>query len=67
MRANDWIFATRTGSRNGVETHIFRAETNRSMKLWSRSLVQGAHAAAALIKEISCGQYSQCIKIDNIE
>ncbi|EDV25939.1 uncharacterized protein TRIADDRAFT_24172 [Trichoplax adhaerens] len=53
-RNNDWIFATRTGSRNGVETHVFRTETNRAMKSWSRALVQGAHAAAALIKEISC-------------
>ncbi|XP_075908301.1 beta-1-syntrophin [Petromyzon marinus] len=46
-------FATRTGSRHGVETRVFRAETNRELAAWTRLVVQGCHTAAELIKEVS--------------
>ncbi|NWJ10119.1 SNTB2 protein, partial [Crypturellus undulatus] len=48
-------FATRTGSRQGIETHVFRVETHRDLSCWTRLLVQGCHAAAELVKEVSVG------------
>ena len=53
-------FGTRSGTRNGVETHIFRVETQRDLAHWSRALVQGSHGAAMLVKEVTCRKY--CIK-----
>ncbi|KAL5020971.1 hypothetical protein ScPMuIL_000126 [Solemya velum] len=47
-------FGTRSGTRNGVETHIFRVEAQRDLAYWSRSLVQGSHGAAVLVSEVSC-------------
>ena len=35
---------------------MFRVETPRELANWSRNLVQGAHDAASLIKEINCGK-----------
>ncbi|XP_037265361.1 beta-2-syntrophin isoform X1 [Falco rusticolus] len=48
-------FATRTGSRQGVEMHVFRVETHRDLSSWTRVLVQGCHAAAELMKEVTVG------------
>ncbi|KAK7115468.1 beta-1-syntrophin-like [Littorina saxatilis] len=47
-------FGTRSGTRNGVETHIFRVETQRDLAHWSRALVQGSHGAVSLVKEVTC-------------
>uniref|UniRef100_A0A8C9IF25 Beta-1-syntrophin n=1 Tax=Piliocolobus tephrosceles TaxID=591936 RepID=A0A8C9IF25_9PRIM len=49
----DLSFATRTGTRQGIETHLFRAETSRDLSHWTRSIVQGCHNSAELIAEIS--------------
>ncbi|XP_029447819.1 beta-1-syntrophin [Rhinatrema bivittatum] len=46
-------FATRTGTRQGIDTHMFRAESSRDLSLWTRHIVQGCHNAAELIKEIT--------------
>ncbi|XP_030074477.1 beta-1-syntrophin [Microcaecilia unicolor] len=46
-------FATRTGTRQGIDTHMFRAESPRDLSLWTRYIVQGCHNAAELIKEIT--------------
>ncbi|XP_020894357.1 beta-1-syntrophin [Exaiptasia diaphana] len=54
IQHQDLCFGTRTGSRKGVEAHLFRVETQRELAHWSRSIVQGAHDAAMLIKEINC-------------
>lgn len=35
--------------------HIFRVETHRDLSTWTRTLVQGCHAAAELVKEVSVG------------
>lgn len=51
-------FGTRSGTRNGVEMHIFRVETQRDLAHWSRALVQGSHGAAALVKEVTCRKCS---------
>ena len=48
-------FSTRTGTRNGVESHLFRVERPKELANWSHALVNGAHHAAKLIKEINCG------------
>uniref|UniRef100_A0A8B9NWI3 Syntrophin beta 2 n=1 Tax=Apteryx owenii TaxID=8824 RepID=A0A8B9NWI3_APTOW len=52
---SELTFATRTGSRQGIEMHVFRVETHRDLSSWTRILVQGCHAAAELIKEVSVG------------
>ncbi|KAI1894216.1 hypothetical protein AGOR_G00113540 [Albula goreensis] len=46
-------FATRTGTRLGIEAHIFRAETSKDLSLWTRHIVTGCHASAEMIKEVT--------------
>uniref|UniRef100_A0A8D0GTZ9 Syntrophin beta 1 n=1 Tax=Sphenodon punctatus TaxID=8508 RepID=A0A8D0GTZ9_SPHPU len=48
----DLSFATRTGTQQGIETHLFRAETGRDLSLWTRNIVQGCHNSAELITEV---------------
>lgn len=52
----DLSFATRTGTRQGIETHLFRAEISRDLSHWTRSIVQACHNLAELITEISTGE-----------
>ncbi|XP_051916849.1 beta-2-syntrophin [Hippocampus zosterae] len=54
-QSSDLVFATRTGTGQGIESHIFRVETHWDLSSWTRALVQGAHSAAELIKEVSIG------------
>ncbi|XP_013368272.1 PREDICTED: beta-1-syntrophin [Chinchilla lanigera] len=49
----DLSFATRTGTKQGIETHLFRAEVSRDLSQWTRSIVQGCHNAAELIAEVT--------------
>uniref|UniRef100_A0A671M5Z1 Beta-2-syntrophin n=1 Tax=Sinocyclocheilus anshuiensis TaxID=1608454 RepID=A0A671M5Z1_9TELE len=51
----DLVFATRTGTGRGIESHVFRVETHWDLSTWTRALVQGGHLAAELIKEVSIG------------
>lgn len=51
----DLVFATRTGTGRGIESHVFRVETHWDLSTWTRVLVQGGHSAAELIKEVSIG------------
>ncbi|KAK7147664.1 hypothetical protein R3I94_010247 [Phoxinus phoxinus] len=46
-------FATRTGTRLGIEAHLFRAETCKDLSLWTRHIVTGCHASAEMIKEVT--------------
>ncbi|XP_078143487.1 beta-1-syntrophin [Centroberyx gerrardi] len=46
-------FATRTGTRLGIEAHLFRAETTKDLSLWTRHIVNGCHASAEMIKEVT--------------
>ncbi|KAG9329869.1 hypothetical protein JZ751_028761, partial [Albula glossodonta] len=50
-------FATRTGTRLGIEAHIFRAETSKDLSLWTRHIVTGCHASAEMIKEVTTSEY----------
>nr|XP_033795939.1 beta-2-syntrophin [Geotrypetes seraphini] len=52
---SELTFATRTGSRQGIDMHVFRVETHRDLSSWTRTLVQGCHSAAELIREVSLG------------
>lgn len=45
---------------------MFRVETPRELANWSRNLVQGAHDAASLIKEINCGKLKLVFLSKNI-
>ncbi|XP_066505703.1 beta-2-syntrophin [Hoplias malabaricus] len=51
----DLLFCTRSGTSRGVESHVFRVETHWDLSSWTRALVQGCHAAAEIIKEVSIG------------
>lgn len=51
----DLVFATRTGTSRGIDSHVFRVETHWDLSSWTRALVQGGHAATELIKEVSIG------------
>ena len=51
------IFSTRTGTKQGVESHTFRVETQRDQTMWSKGLVNGAHQAAQIIQQVNCGMY----------
>ncbi|XP_060693872.1 beta-2-syntrophin isoform X2 [Hemiscyllium ocellatum] len=53
--SSDLSFVTRTGSRQGIEMHVFRVETHRDLSTWTRMLVQGCHSASELIKEVTLG------------
>lgn len=66
----EFSFATRTGSRQGIETHLFRVETSRDLSLWTRQIVQGCHNSAERIKEITtpCAYKNQdCRLVINYE
>ncbi|NXG80049.1 SNTA1 protein, partial [Baryphthengus martii] len=49
-------FALRTGTRLGVQTHLFSLESPRDLALWTRLLVDGTHGAAELVQEVSAGK-----------
>ncbi|GAB1299370.1 Beta-1-syntrophin [Apodemus speciosus] len=51
--AVDLSFATRTGTKQGIETHLFRAEISRDLSYWTRSIVQGCHNSAELTAEVT--------------
>ncbi|XP_055767074.1 beta-1-syntrophin-like [Salvelinus fontinalis] len=50
-------FATRTGTRLGIEAHLFRAETCQDLSLWTRHIVTGCHSSAQMIKEVTTSEY----------
>ncbi|XP_053937765.1 alpha-1-syntrophin [Cuculus canorus] len=46
-------FALRSGTRLGVQSHLFSLESPRDLALWTRLLVDGTHSAAELVQEVS--------------
>ncbi|KRZ70137.1 Syntrophin-1 [Trichinella papuae] len=50
-------FTTRTGTKQGVETHIFRLQTHRDLASWVKTIVHTTYEACTLIREISCRQF----------
>lgn len=55
-QGSDMVFATRTGTSRGIESHVFRVETHWDLSSWTRALVQGVHTAAEIIQEVSIGE-----------
>ncbi|XP_024125261.1 alpha-1-syntrophin [Oryzias melastigma] len=46
-------FGLRSGTRQGVETHVFRVDSAKELSTWTHLLVEGCHNAAELIKEVT--------------
>ncbi|XP_055458170.1 alpha-1-syntrophin [Psammomys obesus] len=46
-------FALRTGTRHGVDTHLFSVESPQELATWTRQLVDGCHRAAENVQEVS--------------
>ncbi|KAJ0023435.1 hypothetical protein NQD34_003334 [Periophthalmus magnuspinnatus] len=46
-------FGVRSGTKQGVETHLFRVDSAKELSLWTHLLVEGCHCAAELVKEVS--------------
>ncbi|XP_023810679.1 alpha-1-syntrophin isoform X2 [Oryzias latipes] len=46
-------FGLRSGTRQGVETHVFRVDSAKELSAWTHLLVEGCHNAAELIKEVT--------------
>lgn len=52
---SDLSFGLRTGTKQGVETHVFRVDSAKELSTWTHLLVEGCHNAAELIKEVTTG------------
>ncbi|XP_075419896.1 alpha-1-syntrophin isoform X2 [Tenrec ecaudatus] len=46
-------FVLRTGTRHGVDTHLFSVESPQELAAWTRQLVDGCHRAAEGVQEVS--------------
>ncbi|XP_071017743.1 alpha-1-syntrophin-like [Oncorhynchus clarkii lewisi] len=46
-------FGLRTGTKQGVETHLFRVDSAKELSAWTHMLVDGCHNAAELIQEVT--------------
>ncbi|KAM9250092.1 alpha-1-syntrophin isoform 3-T3 [Dugong dugon] len=49
-------FVLRTGTRHGVDTHLFSVESPQDLAAWTRQLVDGCHRAAEGVQEVSTGR-----------
>lgn len=52
---SDLSFGLRSGTKQGVETHVFRVDSAKDLSAWTHLLVEGCHSAAELIKEVTTG------------
>ncbi|ESO12951.1 hypothetical protein HELRODRAFT_105641 [Helobdella robusta] len=50
---DQFYFGLRSGTRYGIEEHIFRVEVQNDLSNWSMALVQGSCSAVELVKELS--------------
>ncbi|XP_061115161.1 alpha-1-syntrophin-like [Conger conger] len=50
---SELCFALRSGTRQGVETQVFRVDSTKALTAWTRLLVDGCHGAAELIQEVT--------------
>ncbi|GCC16649.1 alpha-1-syntrophin [Chiloscyllium punctatum] len=51
--SSELSFVLRAGTPLGVETHLFCAELQSDLSVWTRLLVDGCHSAAELIQEVA--------------
>ncbi|VDK45618.1 unnamed protein product, partial [Anisakis simplex] len=47
-------FTTRTGTQQGVRSHVFRLETHRELASWVKSIVKCTYEACADTAQVSC-------------
>lgn len=52
---SDLSFGLRSGTKQGVETHVFRVDSAKELSTWTHMLVEGCHNAAEFIKEVTTG------------
>ncbi|XP_052415448.1 alpha-1-syntrophin [Carassius gibelio] len=50
---SELTFGLRLGSKQGVETHLFRVDTAKDLSIWTQLLVEGCHSAAELVQEVT--------------
>uniref|UniRef100_A0A672NJX0 Syntrophin alpha 1 n=1 Tax=Sinocyclocheilus grahami TaxID=75366 RepID=A0A672NJX0_SINGR len=55
---SELTFGLRLGTKQGVETHLFRVDTAKDLSSWTHLLVEGCHSAAELVQEVTTGQQS---------
>uniref|UniRef100_A0A8C2IQN8 Syntrophin alpha 1 n=1 Tax=Cyprinus carpio TaxID=7962 RepID=A0A8C2IQN8_CYPCA len=55
---SELTFGLRLGTKQGVETHLFRVDTAKDLSSWTQLLVEGCHSAAELVQEVTTGQHS---------
>ncbi|KAL2090577.1 hypothetical protein ACEWY4_012840 [Coilia grayii] len=53
LHESDLSFGLRTGTKQGVETHVFRVDSPKDLSTWTHLLVEGCHSAAELIQEVT--------------
>ncbi|XP_010773428.1 alpha-1-syntrophin [Notothenia coriiceps] len=53
LQDSDLSFGLRTGTKQGVDTHVFRVDSAKELSTWTHLLVEGCHNAAELIKEVT--------------
>ncbi|XP_041945495.1 alpha-1-syntrophin [Alosa sapidissima] len=53
LHDSDLSFGLRTGTKQGVETHVFRVDSPKELSTWTHLLVDGCHTAAELIQEVT--------------
>lgn len=60
---SDLSFGLRSGTKQGVETHVFRVDSAKELSTWTHLLVEGCHSAAELIKEVTTGADTQFVRL----
>ncbi|KAM8916800.1 alpha-1-syntrophin isoform 2-T2 [Spinachia spinachia] len=50
---SDLSFGLRSGTKQGVETHVFRVDSAKELSTWTHLVVEGCHNAAELVKEVT--------------
>uniref|UniRef100_A0A9J8BE23 Syntrophin alpha 1 n=1 Tax=Cyprinus carpio carpio TaxID=630221 RepID=A0A9J8BE23_CYPCA len=50
---SELTFGLRLGTKQGVETHLFRVDTAKDLSSWTQLLVEGCHSAAELVQEVT--------------
>ncbi|XP_051562575.1 alpha-1-syntrophin-like [Myxocyprinus asiaticus] len=53
LHDSELTFGLRLGTKQGVETHLFRVDTAKDLSTWTHLLVEGCHSAAELIQEVT--------------
>lgn len=51
-------FTTRTGTQQGVRSHVFRVETHRELAAWVKRIVTTTYEACAETNQVSCRKLS---------